>query len=169
MRASSVSAPTRSARITTVPVPLTVAPMTRSPGRLRDGHRLAGDHRFVDGRFAFLDDAVDRNAVARTDAQAIAGMNVVERDVLVAAVGAHAPRALGRQLQQRADRGAGAAAGAQLQHLPEQHQRHDRRGGLEVEGDAAVVAAKRGREDPGREHGDQAVARTRRRRRARSA
>ena len=47
--ASSVSAPTRSARMTKLPVPLTVPPMTRSPGALLDRHRLAGDHRLVDG------------------------------------------------------------------------------------------------------------------------
>src|ERR1044072_3062689 len=37
MRASSVSAPTRSARITSVPLPLMVPPVTRSPGFLGAG------------------------------------------------------------------------------------------------------------------------------------
>ena len=37
MRASSVSAPTRSACITSDPVPLMVAPMTRVPGIFSDG------------------------------------------------------------------------------------------------------------------------------------
>ena len=47
--ASSVSPPTRSARIRSVPVPLMVAPMTRLPGCFVDRHRLAGHHRLVDG------------------------------------------------------------------------------------------------------------------------
>src|SRR4030042_1340192 len=37
IRARSVSAPTRSARITSPPVPFTVAPVTRSPGRFSTG------------------------------------------------------------------------------------------------------------------------------------
>ena len=41
MRASSVSLPTRSARITKLPLPFSVAPITRLAGPLLDGHRLA--------------------------------------------------------------------------------------------------------------------------------
>ena len=131
--------------------------MIRSPACFRDGHRLAGDHRFVDGGLALLDDAVDGDRVAGTDAQPIAHLDLVERHVFFPTIRANAPRPLGRQLQERADRGAGAAARAQLQHLSEQHQRHDHRGGLEVDGHAAVVSAERRRKQPGREHGDQAV------------
>ncbi len=47
--ASSVSAPTRSARITTVPVPLIGAADRRDrPAACATGHRLARDHRLVD-------------------------------------------------------------------------------------------------------------------------
>ena len=45
---SSMSLPTRSARMSRPPVPLTVAPVSLSPWRLVDRDRLAGDHRFVD-------------------------------------------------------------------------------------------------------------------------
>ena len=56
---SAVSRPTRSARITNEPVALSVAPMTRSPGRLVDRQRFAGEHRLVDRRRAVDDHAVD--------------------------------------------------------------------------------------------------------------
>ena len=42
-------------------------------GRLRGRDRLAGEHRFVDRRGALDDDAVDRDLVARADAQEVAG------------------------------------------------------------------------------------------------
>ena len=42
-------APTRSARITKLPVPLTVRAGDAVAGALLDRHRLAGDHRLVDG------------------------------------------------------------------------------------------------------------------------
>jgi hypothetical protein len=67
----SVSAPTRSARITSVPVPFTVAPVTRSP-RSCDRDRLARDHRLVDRRLAFEHDAVDRDLLAGPHAQPVA-------------------------------------------------------------------------------------------------
>ena len=51
--ASSVSLPTRSARMTKLPVPLTVAPVTLLAGRFLGRHRLAGDHGFIDRAVAF--------------------------------------------------------------------------------------------------------------------
>ena len=41
---------------------------------LLDRHGLAGEHRFVDRGTAFEHDAVDRDAVAGADAQAVAGV-----------------------------------------------------------------------------------------------
>ena len=75
MRDSIVSAPTCSAVITKVPFRLIVPPVTQVALRLFDGKRLAGDHRFIDGRSALDDDAVDRNAVARPHPQPVAGGN----------------------------------------------------------------------------------------------
>ena len=109
-RASMVSAPTFSARMTSVPFLLSVPPISWSPSRLLDRHRLAGDHRFVDRGAAFEHDAVDRNAVARADAQPVAGLHLVERHVGLGAVGGDAPRGLRREVEQRADRRAGALA-----------------------------------------------------------
>ena len=49
--------------------------------RLFDRQRLARDHRFVDGRAAFQHDAVDRHGIAGTDAQAVAGLDRIERHI----------------------------------------------------------------------------------------
>ena len=87
-------APTRSARITSVPVPLTVAPMTRSPALLLDRDRLAGDHRLVDGARA-LERRRRRPGPSRPGRtrRRSPTRTCVERDVFLVAVGAHAPRA----------------------------------------------------------------------------
>ena len=53
---------------------------------------------------------------------------------------------LRRQVEQRADGAAGARAGAQFQHLAEQHQHDDHGGGFEIDADGAVMAAQRRRE-----------------------
>ena len=78
IRASRVSLPTRSARIMKLPVVLRVAPVTWSPGRLFDRHRLAGHHQFVDGALAFEHDAVDRHLLAGPHPQAVAGNHPFE-------------------------------------------------------------------------------------------
>ena len=99
---------------------------------LLDRHRLAGEHRFVDRARAFGDLAVDGNLLARPDAQDVADLHLVERDFVVHAVADDAGRRR-RERQEFADRGAGAAAGTQFQHLAQQHQRRDHRGRLEVD------------------------------------
>ena len=73
--ASSVSRPTRSARMTKLPVPLTVPPVTRSPGRFSTG---IGSPVTIDSSTdaAALDDhAVDRHLLARPDAQPVARLH----------------------------------------------------------------------------------------------
>ena len=87
----------------------------------------------VDGAAALDHLAVDRDLLARAHAEAVADMHGIERDLLVAAVGADAPRGLRREIEERADGAAGALAGPQLQHLAEQHQHGDHGRGLEVD------------------------------------
>src|SRR5207248_1668502 len=96
-----------------------------------EGHRFTGDHGFIDGTAAFEDDSVNWNFLARTNTKMITGVNPVERNVLLGAVAEHASSTW-RQIEQRADRGSGAAAGAKLKHLPDQNQSDDRGGGFEV-------------------------------------
>ena len=134
----------------------------RGPGHLVSGdllrrQRLAGDHRFIDRAVALEHHAVDRDFLAGPYAQAIAGNNVFERDVLVAAVVAQPARALGRQIEQRADGAAGLGAGAQLEDLAEEDEGDDDRRRLEIERHLPVGIAERGGKDPRRQRGHQAV------------
>ena len=110
----------------------------RRAARLLDRNRLARHHRLVHGRRAVDDDAVHRNALARPDAKPIAHVHVLERHVVLGAVGLDPPRRLRRETEQTANRRARAAARAQLQHLPEQHEHDDDRGRLEIDADLAV-------------------------------
>ena len=144
---SIVSRPTRSARISRLPVPLTVAPVTLLAGHLLDRHRLAADHRFIDRAVALDHDAVDRHLLAGPDAKQVADMDMLQRDVLLAAVVADPPRGLRRETEQGADRRAGRRAGAQLQHLAEQHQRRDDRRRLEIDRHQPAHRAERRREN----------------------
>ena len=73
-------------------------------GFLADWHCLAGDHGFIDGRFALDHDAVDRNLFTWADAQPVADRDVVEWNILIAAIIRDATRALWRKRNQCADR-----------------------------------------------------------------
>ena len=126
-------------------------------GLLGDRHRFAGDHRLVDGGAAFDQLAVDRHLVAGPHPQLVADRDRIERDFLVAAVRLDAPRGLGRELEQRADRARGRLARAQFQHLAEQHQHGDDGGGLEIDRHRAVMAAERRRKHARRQRRDHAV------------
>ena len=72
MCASRVSAPTRSARITKLPVALTVRAGDLASRGLLDRDRLAGDHRLVHRRGALHHDAVHRDLLAGAHPQAVA-------------------------------------------------------------------------------------------------
>ena len=61
-----------------------VPPMTLSPGRLGDGHRLARHHGLVDRAAPFEHLAVDGHRLARPHAQAVADCDLIELDLLVA-------------------------------------------------------------------------------------
>ena len=155
--ASIVSAPTRSARITRPPGAVDGAADEPVRRAFLDGDRLAGDHRFVDEARALDDHAVDRDLLSRPDPEPVADVDLVEGDVLLAAVVLQSPRDLRREAQQGLDRARRLVPGAELEHLPQEHQRRDHRRRLEVDRDRAVVAAERGRKEPGEEVGDDAV------------
>ena len=110
-----------------------------------DGDRFAGDHRFVDGAAAFEDDAIDGNFFAGTDAEAVAGFDLFERNVFFRSPSAcEQARGLRAEVEQGADGGAGAAAGAEFHDLAEQDERRDGGGGFEVDVGISAHAAKRG-------------------------
>jgi hypothetical protein len=58
-------------------------------------------------------------------------------------------RCFGRQFEQGADRAAGLLAGAQFQHLAQQYENGDHRGGFEVNGDRAAHSRKPAGNIPG--------------------
>jgi hypothetical protein len=120
-------------------------------------HRLAGDHRFIDRAVAVEHHPVDRHLLAGTHAQAVAGGDGIEGNVLVAAIRAQSARALGRQVEQGADRAARLETGAQLENLAEENQRNDDGRRLEVERHLSVWIAERGGKDAGRQGSRQAV------------
>ena len=96
MRASAVSRPTRVARMTNVPVVLSVAPMTSSPGPLPAGIGSPVSIASSTADDALDDEAVDRHLVAGPDAEQVADDDRVERDVLLDARRARgAPRRAG--------------------------------------------------------------------------
>ena len=123
---------------------------------LFDGHGLAGDHAFVNGRVALDHFAIDRHAVAGAHPQQVALHDVLERCIIFASVGKNSPRGLGRKVHQRADRVAGAFPRAKLQHLAHEDQRNDDDGGLEIRADAFAHPILL-REQPRREGGDQRI------------
>ena len=150
-----MSPPTRSARISSVPLTTSVAPITRSPGTPIDRNRFAAHHRLVNRGRPFNDDAVDRNLFAGPHAQDVANLNVGERNVLLTSV-THPSRGLRRQAEQFSNRGARAVPRAKLHHLTEQHEHGDHDSGVEVRLDRAAHLEP-GRKDAGRQCRDHAV------------
>jgi hypothetical protein len=80
-----------------------------------------------------------------------------------------APCSARAEIEKRADCPARPPSRLQLEHLAHEHERHDHRGRLEVDGHHSVVATERRREDAGRERRDDAFDVRRRRYRSRSA
>ena len=137
--ASSVSAPTRSARITTVPVPLIVPPVTRAPVSFSTGM----------GSPVTIDSSTELRPSTTTPSTGIFSpgrtrsrsptVTLVNGDVLFAPV-ADPARLLRRKTEQLANRAARLPSGTKLEHLPEQHERDDDDRRIEVRLDNAMNA-----------------------------
>ena len=157
IRASMVSLPTRSARITKLPDWLSVPPVTWSPGFFSTG---TGSPVSIDSSTVLRPSSTTPStgifSPGRTRRRSPT-CDLLERHLLVGAVVAHAARGLRREAEQGLDRAAGALARPDLEHLAEQDQRRDHRRGLEIDVDLALGPAEGGREDPGRERRDHAV------------
>ncbi|EAQ04289.1 hypothetical protein OB2597_09104 [Pseudooceanicola batsensis HTCC2597] len=117
----------------------------------RDG--FAGDHAFIDRGPSLGHHAVHRHALARTHPQDVACPEHVQRDVLLGLAG-DAPRGLGGEAHQRADRVAGAFARGQLHHLPQQDEHEDHRRRLEIDRRHPHVAPHLRGQQPRRQHRD---------------
>ena len=146
MRASVVSSPTRRGLDDEAAVAVEGGAGDLVAGRLLHRDGLAGQHALVERRAAFDDEAVDRDLGAGADAQAIAGADLGERHVGLAAVGGDAAGGRGREVEERADRRPGALAGTELEDLAEQHEDDDDGRGLEIDRQIAVGVAKTVRE-----------------------
>ena len=100
-------------------------------GALADRDRLAGQHRLVDRRRPFDDEAVDRHLVAGPDAEQVADDDRVERDVLLE-LAAHEARRDGPERDEPADGAGRLALGARLEPAAEQDEADDDRRAVEV-------------------------------------
>ncbi len=126
-------------------------------GLLGDGHGFAGHQGFIEGGAALKDDAVHRHLFSRPDAQSVADNQAVDLDLVVGAIIADAARGFGRQLQKGLDRARCRFARAQLEHLSQQDENRDDRGGFEVNRDRAAMPAEGCREALRRDGSDEAV------------
>ena len=142
--ASAVSLPTRVARTIRRPPALTVAPATSEPGADLDRDRLAGEHAHVDGGVAVLDDAVGGDLLAGPHDEAVADLQLLDGHAALGAVVVEERDVLGAELEQRLQRGAGAALGARLEVAAGEDEGGDDRRRLEVD---LVRAAARGRDE----------------------
>jgi hypothetical protein len=94
-----------------------------------DGQALAGHHRLIDLAVAVLDDAVGGDLGPRPDQQQVSDLDLGGGDLDRLAVADHQRPGWG-EVQQGADGVVGAAAGAHLEPVAQQHERGQHRGGL---------------------------------------
>ena len=99
--------------------------------RLVDGNAFAREGRLVDGAFALVDNAVDRNVLAGTDEEDVADTNLRGGNLGFASV-THDGRRLGREAQQGGEGARGPALGMRFEKLADRDERDNHRGALEV-------------------------------------
>ena len=115
-------------------------------GLLLDRHGLAGQQRLVDRAGALLDDAVGRDLLAGAHDEAVADGELLDRHAPLGAVGVEDRDVLGAELEQRGQRGAGAALGARLEVAAGEDEHGHRGRDLEVD----LVRARAARPGSGR-------------------
>ena len=103
-----------------------------------DRDALAGEQGGVDGRAAVLDDPVGGDLLAGADHEPVADGELVDRDPDLDVVAEHGD-VLGAELEERLQRGAGAALGAGLEVAAGEDEHGDAGGDLEV--DLVLAAA----------------------------
>ena len=155
--ASSVSAPTRCASITNVPVPLTVPPVTFPSGPFSTG---IGSPETMDSSMVVVPSrtmpSVGTRSPGRTRSRSPT-CTCSSGTSLSLPSRVDAARHRRRETQQVLDCRTGAAARAQFEHLPEQHQHDDDRRRLEVHRDLAAMRLERGRKQLRRDRRHHAV------------
>ena len=126
-------------------------------GLLGDRHGFAGHQGLIESRSAFEDDPVHRYLFSRPDAQFVADLQAIDRNLMVGAILVDNTGGFRRQLEQRLDRSGRRLAGAEFEDLAKQDEDGDNSGGLEVDRNRAVIPAKSRRKNIGQEGTDQAV------------
>ena len=106
---------------------------------------------------SFEDPAIDRHALTGADPQSISDAHALDGYLELRAIAANAPRELGPEVQQRADRTASLCPRAQLQHLPKQHEDSDHGGGFVVDRHDSTFVSQSGRKHTGGKRSDQTV------------
>jgi hypothetical protein len=118
--------------MTKPPLPFRQPPVTASPTAFRYRQRFAGQHGFIEAGAALLHHAVGRHLVAGAHAQAVAELDVIDGNRLVA-IGADADRRFRLQFDQLADRLRGLALGALLHVAAAEDEGDDGRRRLEID------------------------------------
>ena len=111
-------------------------------GMFLDGDRLAREHGLIDGALALDDLAIHRQLFAGPHAQSFPDVDVLNRNIRFRAIGLDTSSSLGCQAEQRPNRARGRLTRTQLQHLTEQHERHDDARGLEIKRQSPAVTPK---------------------------
>ena len=155
MRARRVSRPTFSALMTKLPVPLSVAPVTGSPGDFSTG---IGSPVTIDSSTVLVPSRTTPStgtfSPGRTRRRS-PGLHVLEGHVGLGPVVSHPAGGLRRQAEKGPDGPAGALAGPKLQHLSHEDEGDDHRRRLEV---AAHLAVGLARKDAGNTPGSSTAA-----------
>ena len=155
--ASSVAPPTRSARMTKAPPPLTVPPIRAAPAALStgidspvsmDSSTAPAPSSTVPSTGIFSPGRTRSVSPACTCARSTSASRAIGLDPV---------RLARHEVEQCPQRGPGLLPRAQLEHLAEQHQRDDHRRGFEVQARRLAVA-KRMRHDLREQHGQRAEA-----------
>ena len=156
MRASAVSRPTRSARMTRPPDPLTAPAISFAPAAFGTGI----DSPVISASSTALAPSTTTPSAGtfspgRTRST-VADGDAVEIDVLFAAVRRDAKRALRLKIEKRADGVPCPLARRQLKHLPDQYEHGDDCGGLEIDRRRAAMGMEGVRKNPRRDGRDDA-------------
>ena len=141
--ATAVSAPMCVARTTNRPETFTVAPIASSPGPTSTGTLSPVSRDVSTEDWPGLDDAVGGDLLARPDDEEIADAQLLHGHASFLALGADDGDVLRAELEQRLQRGAGAALRARLEVAAQQDQDDDDRRHLEVDLAAARARAER--------------------------
>ena len=126
----------------------TVAPITPLPGSFRTGIDspviMDSSTELVPSRTT----PSTRDLFAGPNPQVVAGIYLIEGNVLFIAVAQNA-RGLGAEVEQGANGGAGVAAGSQFEHLSQKHESNDGGSGFEVDRRVAADIADRSGKNAG--------------------